>query len=170
MEAGLDRALLPPLDTGESLHSPQGARCRLTIAFENRPYVEALGEFLRQQPYIRTVIFDGGPPAMNRWGIEGAMHWFQPSPDLRICDLADEQSREFLQARNLAIISWDRPRRKLVTATRLNDPDPSSIVMATGNPVWLFGNGWYPLESEFAGCSRKLLPASAALQPRGSST
>ena len=121
----------------------------LTIAFENRPYVEALGEFLRQQPYIRTVIFDGGPPAMNRWGIEGAMHWFQPSPDLRICDLADEQSREFLQARNLAIISWDRPRRKLVTATRLNDPDPSSIVMATGNPVWLFGDGWYPLESGF---------------------
>jgi hypothetical protein len=121
----------------------------LTVAFENKPYVEALGKFLKQQPGIRTIIFDGGPSAMHRWGIEGAMHWFQPAIDLRICDLADERSREFLTARNLAVISWDRPRRKLVTATRFDGPDPASIVMATGNPVWLFGDGWYPLESGF---------------------
>jgi len=121
----------------------------LTVAFENKPYVEALGQFLRGQPGVRTVVFDGGPTSMNRWGIEGAVHWFQPAPDLRICDLADERSREFLKAPDLAVVSWDRPRRKLITATRFNDREPAAIIMATGNPVWLFGEGWYPLESGF---------------------
>ena len=50
----------------------------------------------------------------------------------------------------MAVVSWDRPRRRLITAARLpGSSDPTSIVMATGNPVWLLGDGWYPLESGF---------------------
>lgn len=121
----------------------------LNAASENKPYVEAVGRFLRQQPDIRTIVFDGGPTFMNRWGVEGALRWFQPAADLRICGLADERAREFLTAGNSAILSWDRPGRRLVTAAGFGGPEPTNITMAAGNAAWLFGDGWYPLESGF---------------------
>lgn len=122
----------------------------LSAVFENRPYVEALGRFLQQQPNLRTIIYDGSPATMQRWGIEGAVHWFQPASDLVIRDIADADARHYLQSENLAVVSWDGPRRQLVTAARhAGEPEHSAIVMATGSPVWLLGEGWYPLESGF---------------------
>ena len=86
---------------------------------------------------------------MNRWGIEGAMHWFQPAEDLRICDLADDEPGVPRSRKpgggQLGPAASQADHRDAIKF----GPDPSSIVMATGNPVWLLGNGWYPLESGF---------------------
>lgn len=138
----------------------------LAVAFENRAYVEGLGRLLQQQPNLRTIIFHGGPSSMNRWGIEGAIHWLQPADDLRTCELADPQSHEFLTAQNLAIVGWDRPNRKLIAdIPKPGDPHPTSIVMATGIPLWRLGDGWYGLENGF----RWMQPQATARlrRPRG---
>jgi len=125
-------------------------RATLTVAFENKPYVEAMGEYLPQQQGLRAVLYDGGPTGMNNWGMEGAIRWYQPDLNVQICPLNDPKAAEYLRGENLTVLSWDRARRRLIPATRrAGEPDPSSIVMATGNPVWLFGEGWYPLESGF---------------------
>jgi hypothetical protein len=125
-------------------------RAALTVAFENRPYVEAVGAYLPRQQGLRAVLYDGGPTGMNNWGMEGAIRWYQPDLAVQICPLNDPKAAEYLRGENLSVLSWDRARRRLIAATRRGgEPDPASIVMDTGNPVWLFGEGWYPLEGGF---------------------
>jgi hypothetical protein len=128
----------------------ENRRAALTYAFEAKPFATAVEAFIREHPDVRTIIYDGTPSGVNAWGMVGALRWFQPAPDLKICGLSDAESKEFLQQRPLAILSWDGSRRKLITALRHEGDAPvSSITMATGNPVWLFGEGWFPLESGF---------------------
>ncbi|MBN9658519.1 MAG: hypothetical protein J0H49_10100 [Acidobacteria bacterium] len=125
-------------------------RTALTIAFENRPYVEALGQFLRGEKNLNAVLYDGGPSGMRNWGIEGAIRWFLPDPELKTGPLEDQQARQYLQSPQMALISWDPIKKHLITSTRHEgQADPAQIVMATGNPVWLLGDGWYPLENGF---------------------
>ncbi|MBI5281114.1 MAG: hypothetical protein HY858_05475 [Candidatus Solibacter usitatus] len=122
----------------------------LTVAMENQLYVEAVGKVLAGDRDVRTILYDGGPAGMREWGIEATMRWFQPAPELRLAGLESAEARGLMEREYLAVMSWDRARRRLVTASRqAGDPAPASITMATGNPVWLFGEGWYPLESGF---------------------
>ncbi|MGC4052261.1 MAG: hypothetical protein QM757_23250 [Paludibaculum sp.] len=136
-------------------------RTALTIAFENRPYVEALGRFLPGEKHLNAVLYDDAALShMNNWGIDrGAIRWFLPDPELKTGPLEDQQARQYLQSPQLALISWDPIKKHLITSTRREgQPDPSQIVMATGNPVWLLGDGWFPLENGF----RWIKPAATA--------
>ncbi|MBI5086137.1 MAG: hypothetical protein HZB13_16255 [Acidobacteria bacterium] len=122
----------------------------LTVAMENQLYVEAVGKALAGDRDVRAILYDGGPVGMREWGIEATMRWFQPAEELRLAGLDSAEARGLMDREYLAVMSWDRARRKLVTARRhAGDAAPASITMATGNPVWLFGEGWYPLESGF---------------------
>lgn len=46
----------------------------LAAADANRIYVGALADFARKNPEIQAVGYDGSPPEMHEWGIEGAVH------------------------------------------------------------------------------------------------
>lgn len=128
----------------------QQRRAALTVAFENRPYVESLGRFLQSEPRLSAVLYDGGPSGLNRWGIEGAIRWFRPDPELKIAPLESQHTQAFLESSQLALISWDPVKKRLITnMRRQGDPPPTAISMATGSPTWLLGEGWYSLENGY---------------------
>lgn len=54
----------------------QKRKAILAAADDNRIYVAALADYARQHPEIRLVGYDGRPPEMHEWGIEGAVHLF----------------------------------------------------------------------------------------------
>jgi hypothetical protein len=49
-------------------------RAILAAADANRIYVAAVIDFAREHPEIQVVGYDGRPPEMHVWGIEGAVH------------------------------------------------------------------------------------------------
>jgi hypothetical protein len=51
-------------------------RVILAAADANRTYVAAVSDFARAHPEIQVVGYDGHPPQMQEWGIEGAVHIF----------------------------------------------------------------------------------------------
>ena len=48
----------------------------LAAADANRVYVAAVADFARKNPDVQVVGYEGSPPEMHEWGIEGAVHIF----------------------------------------------------------------------------------------------
>ena len=48
----------------------------LAASDDNRVYVAAVRDFARKNPGIQLVAYDGSPPEMHEWGIEGAVRIF----------------------------------------------------------------------------------------------
>jgi hypothetical protein len=84
-------------------------RALLAAADDNRIYIAAVADFARQHPEIRVAGYDGGPPKMHEWGIEGAVHLFFGNA----AQLYPVSSPKFEAARTkvpAAIIHWQPDR------------------------------------------------------------
>jgi hypothetical protein len=76
----------------------------LASANDNRTYVAAVADFARKNPEIQVVGYDGSPPEMHVWGIEGAVHLFFAN-----AQVYQASSREFETSRTkvpTAVIHW----------------------------------------------------------------
>jgi hypothetical protein len=83
----------------------QKRRAILAAADANRIYVAAIADFARQHPEIRVVGYDGRPPQMQEWGIEGAVRIFLGNAS----QLYPATSPEFENAKTkvpAAVIHW----------------------------------------------------------------
>jgi hypothetical protein len=128
----------------------EGRRAALTTGPENREFVEQTGAFARKYPDLPVVLYDGGPAGMNEWGVRGALRWFYRDGAFRMASANSSEAKQLLDSPGIAIIGWDRVRRRLITAVRSADePDIPYIEMAEGLRVWQFGEGWYPIEGGF---------------------
>jgi hypothetical protein len=147
----------------------EGRKAALTTGPENRQYVEQLGEFSKKYPELRTFLIDGGPSGMNQWGMVGALRWLYRHPGLQIAAVNSEQAPALLDEPQIAVVGWDRLRRRLITAVRTEqEPDAAYIAMTEGLRIWQFGGGWFPLEGGFrwmgpAASVRLLRPARATV-------
>ena len=77
----------------------------LAAADANRVYVAAVADFAREHPEIQVVGYDGRPPEMHEWGIEGTVHLLFGNA----AQLYPAISREFEDARTkapAAVIHW----------------------------------------------------------------
>lgn len=131
----------------------------LAIAHENRAYVTQAAAFFSSEPTIGTVIFDGAPPALHRWGVEAALRLTSGKPNLSLFGLQDDGFRQALQRDSLAVASWSEPQQKLFTVVkRAGEPLQSFLRMGRETPIWQLEEGWFPLENEF----RWIAPTAAA--------
>ena len=146
----------------------QDRKQALAIAAENRRYVTALGDFARNTPDIHTFVYDGRPPALNVWGIRGALQHFYRRFDLRLASIDDPDGQAALHDPSLAVLSWDQPRSQLqIVARHPGTPDVSFIQMDRATPLWQLESGWYALENRFrwtqpVATARLLRPAGPA--------
>ncbi len=120
----------------------------LTLAEENRGYVQTIREFLKTNPGVIAFIQDGHPPAMNIWGAGGAIQCLENRTDVQIALIDSPEAQAILKSPSLAILSWDGIFRKL----HINRRDPSvpfaSYVRINRDlPLWQFGEGWFPREN-----------------------
>ncbi len=124
-------------------------KAELTVAHENRAYVEAVGDAVRTSPGTRTIIYDGAPAAMRSWGIAGALRYFTGG-EVELYSVEDKNLREALEKPAVMLLGWDGSSRKLHTAARAaGAPDGSYLSMSRGTRIWQLEEGWYPLEGTF---------------------
>jgi hypothetical protein len=122
----------------------------LAIAAENRRYVTELIRFAANAPDIRTFLYDDRPPALNVWGIHGALQYVYKRSDLRLACIDDPDGQSALRDPALAVLSWDQLRSRLsVIARGPGTPDAAFIRMDRATPLWQLENGWYPLEAHY---------------------
>jgi hypothetical protein len=122
----------------------------LEIARENKVYVLSAGEFMRRHPDVKTIIFDGGPKGMARWGIVGSFRWYTTDAGLQFMSLDDDQGRANFGKEGTAVVSWNQERRRMsarvgASAAQLE----SRLDMRQDIPVNQLGRGWFPLEDGF---------------------
>ena len=128
----------------------EGRKAALTIGPENRQYVEQVETFYKGHKQLRTILLDGGPAGMNRWGIVAAFNWFYWTPDLKIASVSDEIAQEYLKQPQLAVIGWDRLHHRMIVAERrAGEPEESFISMTEGMRIWQLISGWFPMETGF---------------------
>jgi hypothetical protein len=125
-------------------HLKANRRSALTIAEENRRYVQALGRYLQSSPETKVFIYDGRPLAFAQWGIEGAIRWFTGDTNREVYSMEAFDVSSKLQSASVAVLSWDPAARTL----RIVDRQPGAagaafIEMTPGAPVWQLGHGWY---------------------------
>ncbi|MCE5306983.1 MAG: hypothetical protein LLG20_05030 [Acidobacteriales bacterium] len=134
-------------------------RTALTIAHENRAYVEQVGKAIAGDRSVRTYICDGAPSAMNRWGVEGAIRHFTGPVELHIYWIEDGGFEKAFSEENIATLVWDRQQRRLRTVRKsAGSPEASYIAMDSAVPVWQLTSGWYSNEETY----RWIAPRAAA--------
>ncbi len=127
----------------------QNRKAALATAHENRAYVDQLRKVTEQWPGVRTFVYDGHPPGLSWWGIQGALRYFHDS-GVKLYSVEDRGHTGSLQAGPLMLLSWDNARRTLSTLARApGAPDFSYIEMTRLMPVWQLEDGWYGVEGGY---------------------
>jgi hypothetical protein len=140
-------------------HLRENRRSALTIAEENRRYIQSVGRFLREAPETEVFVYDGRPSAFHVWGIAASIRWFTGVQEPRLVDMNDQQAPAILKSPSMALLRWDPADRELAVISRKNGaPDASFLRMDRTTPFWQLIKGWYPLENRF----RWIEPVAAA--------
>jgi hypothetical protein len=122
-------------------------RAELTLAQENRGYMEALEAGRERLRGVKTFVYDGYPQGLNWWGIQAALRLTLNYDDIEIVPIQDKASRAAFDGPSVAVLSWDPPTRQVsVVARKPGEPDHSYIEMGPSTPIWQLEDGWYPLE------------------------
>lgn len=80
-------------------------RAILAAADANRVYVAGVADFARANPDVKVFGYDGSPPAMHEWGIEGAVHLFFGNA-AQLYPAASLNFREAAAKASAATIHW----------------------------------------------------------------
>jgi hypothetical protein len=128
----------------------QERKATLAVAHENRAFVSQLAALAPVYPAVSTLIYDGQPSAMNRWGVEGALRWHWPGAKVRVLPVEQVQSAPVAAEENVLLVNWDRGRHKMRALPRASGaPDLPYIRMDSDTPVWQLLEGWFPQENDY---------------------
>jgi hypothetical protein len=125
-------------------------RAALTTAYENRAYLSAAVNLPDQAPGVRRFIYEGFPPNLRWWGIQGALRVFYKSQDIEMFSVEDKNLSQVFQQGDVALLKWDNPRLHLTVVKRSpGEPDSSFIHMDDTTPIWQLEEGWYQGENKY---------------------
>jgi hypothetical protein len=69
----------------------------------------------RHKPLPSAVVYDGAPNGVDSFGVEGAAHYLL-SPDIPVREISAPDAPSLLQNPDVALIMWNRERRKLAVS------------------------------------------------------
>jgi hypothetical protein len=122
----------------------------LAAAQEARPYVEQVQAVLAAHPDWNSVVYDGAPPSLERWGVRAAFQLARAGGQLQVEPLDSAEGRALLAQPAVQTAAWNRAQRHIHWQARVpGAPPPAFIDMAQGNPAWLFGPGWFGAETGY---------------------
>jgi hypothetical protein len=125
-------------------------RAALTTAHENRAYLAAAAELPKQAPGVHRFIYDGFPPGLREWGIQGALRILYDRGDIEMFPIEDKRLSQLFSQGDVALLKWDNPRRQLTVVKRSpGEPDQAFIRMDDSTPIWQLEEGWYQGEHRY---------------------
>ena len=128
----------------------QERKAALTVAHENRAYVTQLGALEPAHAGASTLIFDGTPAWMSRWGVEAALRWFWRDAKVRVLPVEEVEAAPVGAGEEVLLVSWDRARHRMRALPRAaGGADSGYLAMDEATPVWQLLEGWYPREGSF---------------------
>ncbi|MCX6588300.1 MAG: hypothetical protein NTX13_17180 [Acidobacteria bacterium] len=148
------RQVAPVLALWLGINYAQMRPVRSTLLFqaaEHRAYFTAVQELARQQPDLRRFLIDSYPPSLHWWGVTGCLRLAFGTNDLEAFAAEAHTTKDRPAADgSLALLSWDRPARRLDSLARLaGQPDASWIDMSGLTPLWQLESGWYGRDGAF---------------------
>lgn len=116
---------------------------------DRRTFTTEMTAFNRDHPAILTYVYGQAP--VNAYGSRAVVRLAHPiGAPIRFTTLEDPDLPSVLQARSLAVLSWDDLHHRLRTVVRTpQTADTSYLKMSEETPIWQLENGWYPLEGSF---------------------
>lgn len=121
----------------------------LNVGPENKAWFEAVGSFLKANPGLERVVYDGHPPHLAQWGVDATFRWYRPLPDFEFMSFTDPKTPAALQRMGTGIVSWESVRRRLLTSVRTEKVEISWIDFSKDAPIMLLEEGWFGLEWPF---------------------
>jgi hypothetical protein len=125
---------------------------RLTLAVDDdhRAYVAALQAVAPSLQEVPLYLYDGLPPALNLWGVQGALGYLVPRMIVKAYPVGDAAAPTLLQSPALAVLTWIPASRHLWIATHTPaTPDAAYIQMNPLTPLWQLMEGWYAAEGNY---------------------
>ncbi len=124
-----------------------------------RAYVDQLTASAATLLQIPVFIYDGFPPSLHPWGINGALRYLHSDTDLTFRSLRDPDAQGLIRSPAVAILTWNQGQRKLAIAARTPvTEDVTYIMMNDRTPLWQLTSGW----SEMAADTRGMAPRATA--------
>jgi hypothetical protein len=125
-------------------------RAALTIAHQNKAYLTAAAALPGQAPGVHRFIYDGFPPGLRWWGIQGALRLFYNRGDIEMFSVEDKDLTRVFEQGDVALLKWDNTRQHLTVVKRSpGEPDRSSVHMDETTPIWQLEEGWYQGEYKY---------------------
>jgi len=125
---------------------------RLTLAADkdHRAYVSALQAAAPSLQDIPLYLYDGVPPGLRSWGLEGALGYLVPRMNVKSYPVDDPTVVTLLQSPALAVLTWIPADHHLwIAAHTPATPDLPYVAMNPVTPLWQLMEGWSPLEGNF---------------------
>lgn len=121
-------------------------RAALTIAAENKAYVQGIADARAKAPEARKFLYDGAPQEMHPWGVEGALRLIYESP----VELKSIEDNSQFESGDIVLLTWDPVARRVHAKTGSpGRAEASYISMDPEHPVWQLKDGWYGREHRF---------------------
>jgi hypothetical protein len=125
-------------------------RAALTVAHQNSAYLAAAAELPKRAPGVRRFIYDGFPPGLRWWGINGALRIYYQRNDIEMFSIEDKNLTRLFEQGDVALLKWDNARQHLTIVKRSpGEPDRSYITMDDTTPIWQLEEGWYQGENKY---------------------
>jgi len=119
----------------------------LSLADENRWYTTGLLDYSRRVPPLQAVVFQGTPPHMQPWGVEGAIReafgykinsvWYK-----------NPQAQEAMAELPMAIVGYYPVTHKVKGLLRTHNELESYLRLTDEVPNFQLGEGWYNDEGD----------------------
>jgi hypothetical protein len=122
----------------------------LTADKDHRAYVAALQTAAPSLQDIPLFLYDGVPPGLHMWGVEGALRFLVPRMNVKSYPVDDPTVVTLLQSPALAVLTWIPADHHLwIAAHTPATPDVPYVSMNPVTPLWQLMEGWYPRESNY---------------------
>jgi hypothetical protein len=85
-------------------------------------YVDSMAKFVRQNPSVTTLVYDGSPPNFHQWGVTGAWNIVHRQIDLPTLFIDAPETGKVLAEQTVAYGNWNYPHRQLIITLRPAKP------------------------------------------------
>lgn len=122
----------------------------LTIAGQNRDYMNRVTQLLQDAPATNAFIFDKSPQGLHSWGVRAAVRYAVWPRAYKEAEIRTAEALELANEPNLAYMMWIPERDRLYIAARTKGTlDIPYVAMNEQAPLWQLGDGWHGLEGGF---------------------